>query len=226
MPETLGRVREILDFLNAKNIPPITLLVVPGKAWSPDALRQLRDWSASGHLLAAHGWHHACQAPRTLYHRLHARFLSRTVAEHLSLDEPAILALMRRSGEWFRHQGLPTPKLYVPPAWAVGPIRSKTLATLNFEWVESTRGFYHLPTGRRILLPLVGFEADTAFRAAFLRGWNRAQRQLAHTTGRPLRIGLHPYDLELRLAHSLDRLLSRNWTFVSEPDHRSCLRST
>ena len=225
MPETLGRVREVLAYLAAKSIPPVTLLVVPGKPWSADDLRELRDWSAAGYRLAAHGWQHTCQAPQSLYHRLHARLLSRNVAEHLSLDEAAILGLMRRSGEWFAGQGLPRPHLYVPPAWALGRIRPQTLATLDFNWVESTCGFHHLRSRRRLLLPLVGFEADTAFRAAFLKIWNRAQVALALASSRPLRIALHPHDLQLRLADSLDRLLTQDWTFVHDPVSGPCLRS-
>lgn len=226
MPETLPQVREVLAFLRAHRVPPITLLVVPGRAWSSEGLAELREWSASGHRLAAHGWHHVCQTPTTLHHRLHAALLSRTVAEHLSLDEASILSLMRRSAAWFSTNGLPSPRLYVPPAWALGRVRPGLLGTLAFAWVESTRGMRHIASGRRIHLPLVGFEADTALRAMLLTGWNRSQIALARLTDRPLRISIHPHDLQLRLADALKGLLARQWTFIHEPGEARCLRST
>jgi predicted deacetylase len=217
MPETFDRVRQVISFLAARRIPPLTLLVVPGREWSASQLEQLHKWSEAGHPLAAHGWIHESQPPRSLHHRLHSALLSRRVAEHLSLKGPGIVALMRRSQEWFVLQGLPQPSLYVPPAWALGPVARPLLQTLDLRWVESTRGFLHLQSGQYKVLPLVGYEADTAGRATFLRLWNRFQVEIARRSGRPLRISVHPHDLQLRLAGSLQRLLADKWDFIHDP---------
>ena len=126
MPQTMGRVDAILDWLDALQVPPVTLLVVPGKAWEAGHIERLRELADKGHQLAAHGWQHKT-APRKLYHRLHSLILSRDVAEHLDLDSAGVLDLITRSGAWFAENGLPKPEFYVPPAWALGFIHQAHL---------------------------------------------------------------------------------------------------
>jgi len=143
MPHTLERVDRIIDWLNARNVPPVMLLVVPGRPWEPHQIERLQQLAAAGHELAAHGWHHQTR-PRRLYHRLHAALISRNVAEHLDLDSPGILALMQRSRNWFGENDLPLPDFYVPPAWALGPIKKADLAQVPYRMIETTRGLIHL----------------------------------------------------------------------------------
>ena len=52
-------------------------------------------------------------------------------------------------------------------------------------------------------MPLLGFEADTAFRAWSLNLFNRINFVTALTTGRPLRVSIHPQDLQLRLGEQV-----------------------
>lgn len=209
----MDRVESILRWLDELGLPPITLLVVPGKAWSQEQIDRLRHLADSGFVLAAHGWsHHA--TPRRLRHRLHAAFISRNVAEHLALDSAGILALLHRSHDWFAANQLPPPTLYVPPAWALGPIQSSDLANSPFHLVETTCGLLRLrgsgardsAGGKHRLerLPLTGYEADTVIRAAFLRLWNHSQVKKAIRLERPLRLSIHPDDPQLRLAQQLD----------------------
>jgi hypothetical protein len=216
MPETLERVRELIAFTNSHNVPPITLLVVPGRQWQKAHIAQLREWARQGHPLAAHGWMHSTQ-PRSLYHRLHASLISRNVAEHLALPSDGILHLMERSYAWFGRHGLPEPELYVPPAWALGSCSRTALRSLAVQYIESTRGFLHIPTGRYAHRPLIGFEADTPARAFALRLWNTAQVLAARKFRWPLRISLHPNDLHLLLAPSLKQIFNRDWRYVSSP---------
>lgn len=211
MPGTLPRVERILDWLQARGVPPVTLLVVPGCPWEPAQIGRLRQLAAAGHPLAAHGWRHTTQ-PRRLYHRLHAALISRQVAEHLDLDSREILELLHRSRDWFGENDLPRPELYVPPAWALGPLRRTDLAKAPFEMIETTRGLIHLQADASAdpamihfqKLPLTGYEADTPLRECFLRRWNAAQAALAARHSRPLRISIHPDDLQLRAADQLE----------------------
>ena len=207
MPETLPQMEDILRRLEKARLTPITLLVVPGRAWQATQLARLRELVEAGHHLAAHGWKHCSERPRTLYHHLHARLLSRNVAEHLSLDSAGIHALMERSAHWFEESGLPVPSLYVPPAWALGNISPAELRDLPFSHVEVLRGLLETKTGRRIPLPMAGFETDTRWREAFVRRWNARQMRIARKTGRPLRLGLHPHDFQLRMASDLEKLI-------------------
>lgn len=208
MPETLPAVREIIAELRALGLPLPLLLVVPGRAWAPADLRQLQTWQQAGCELAAHGWHHHVQTVRGLRHRLHAALISADVAEHLALPESEIRALMQRSHAWFADNGLRPPRLYVPPAWALGRISSKALRGLPFSHVETTGGLTDLHEGRRRPLPLVGFEARAAWQVHALRQWNRLQIALARASGRRLRVAIHPDDFTLELADDLKRLLA------------------
>ena len=218
MPETLDRVQGILDIMPPACLNHLVLLVVPGKAWSQKQVAQLQAWQERGMELAGHGWQHEAQDIRGVYHRLHSLLLSRRAAEHLSLSAEQVAALIQRNHDWFRAQGLQEPNLYVPPAWALGRIPRDALNTLPFRYYESTRGYYDVQTQRSVTLPLCGFEADTQLRALSLRLWNRGQRLLA-SSGRPLRISLHPDDLQLYLSEDLKTLLSK----VSESlDYRHC----
>jgi predicted deacetylase len=219
MPETLERVLTLIEWLQSLGVPPLTLLVVPGKNWTARQLEQLHRWVKQGHTLAAHGWYHQTQ-PRRAYHRLHAYLLSRNVAEHLDLNSTEILNLLCRAKAWFSQHALPEPELYVPPAWALGTLHRNDLAKAPYCQIETTRGLYQIHNQRiqRQSLPLVGYEADTTLRAAFLRRWNQAQAGRAQRRQLPLRISIHPDDLQLRLADQMKAQLCAVTEFLDYRD--------
>lgn len=210
MPATLDAVEELIGLCQDLTASAPALLVVPGLDWRPGDLERLHGWQAGGCELIAHGWVHETQ-PRRLGHRLHAAFLSRSVAEHLDLDAHGIIALMRRSHAWFADTGFPPPETYIPPAWALGMPVCR-LSETPFRRVETLSGILFIgETVYRRSLPLVGFEADTALRAAFLRFWNARSRARAARHQTPLRISIHPGDHHLRLAGDLRSCLTRPW---------------
>ena len=211
MPETLEKVRGLIDQLHSNGHNAITLLVVPGRDWQAEDIRQLADWSAQGIELAAHGWHHKAAHVKGLWHRLHAALISRDVAEHLALDAEGIETLMHGSAAWFEQQGLPAPSSYVPPAWALGALPRARWPMLPYRRIEVTRGLLDTRSGQLDPLPLVGFEADTRLRATFLRAWNSIQAGKARRQRRPLRIGIHPQDGELLLADDLMGFIRGGW---------------
>lgn len=208
MPQTRPQVTDMLGQLA---LPPqaVTLLVVPGKAWSEEDLAWLRELQNAGHPLAGHGWSHRCQPPVTLYHKLHSALLSRQVAEHLSLSGEAIVGLVQDCHEWFAHHDLTASSLYVPPAWALGSLSRSQVARLPFACVETLSGVLDTGTGTHTRLPLVGFEADTRFRALFLGWFNALNVSRARRQRVPLRIGLHPFDLSFHLAPQIFNLLKQ-----------------
>lgn len=215
-PATLERVGGLVERIMDRTLAPPTLLVVPGMEWGPAELERLRALAARGCELAGHGWVHRAPPPRTLKHRLHARILSRDQAEHLSRPREDLRERIRRCHAWFGRHDLPDPRLYVPPAWALGDLRLRDLAELPFRWYEDLTGFLDAATGRRTLLPLVGFEADTRFRRTALRLTNATARLAARLLLRPVRVSIHPRDLELLLADDLLALLDRPWRWVHE----------
>lgn len=213
-PATFADAAAIAARLTAAGIGPFCLLVTPAGEWPEAALAQLRAWAAAGHLVAPHGWTHRAPPPRSLYHRLHSLLLSRDTAEHLGRSEAEIRQLVQRGRDWFAANGLPAPTLYVPPAWAVGALPVSQLHACGFERIETLSGIWDATSGRRKLLPLAGFEADTRFRAAALRLLNALNVGLARLTRRPLRIAIHPHDGELLLRRDLARWIRRAPTAV------------
>jgi predicted deacetylase len=209
-PRSLPAVQEILATLTPRQIKHCTLLVIPGSGWTPPTLDILRNLQRRGCTLAGHGWCHRSIAPRILYHQLHSRMVSRDAAEHLSRRPATLITLVQRCYDWFAVAQMPPPELYVAPAWAMGALEKSMLNHLPFSMVEYATGIYH--TGRNLYqpLPLVGFEADTALRALLLQGWNRINHAIACRSGRPLRVAVHPYDLQFRLAGQLRSMLIRH----------------
>ncbi|PDH29988.1 MAG: DUF2334 domain-containing protein [Puniceicoccaceae bacterium MED-G30] len=214
MPETMTRVEALLSWLQDRKVPPVALLVVPGKPWTEATIQRLADFSAQGHELVAHGWTHQT-TPRKLYHRLHSQLISRNVAEHLALNASGVFDLMQRSAQWFPRNGLPQPVTYIPPSWALGSIGREALSRLPYRIVENTRGVIHTQRAECTGLPLIGFEADNARRKSFLRIWNHWQVCRATRSGKPLRISIHPDDLQLRLADQMDTIIGLPTEFLS-----------
>ncbi|MGQ7847579.1 polysaccharide deacetylase family protein [Granulosicoccus sp. 3-233] len=202
MPETMDPVQRCLDECYRHDVRNVHLLVVPGRRWSASQLQQLRHWVSEGCLLAGHGWLHHCDNIDRPYHRLHSMLMSRNVAEHLALDAGGIVTMMNRCRQWFALHQLPSPDLYVPPAWALGRIDQPQLRSTGFGLVETVRGVVDLHAGQWKLGPLLGYEADTVLRSRVLSAWNRANRRMAALNG-TVRIGIHPQDLELRLSEEL-----------------------
>ena len=63
-------------------------------------------------------------------------------------------------------------------------------------------------------LPMIGFEADTAFRALACRVWNRMNMGWAERSS-ALRVGIHPSDFDLRLAEDVARSVTMPGTPIS-----------
>lgn len=208
MPATLGQVERIFARLQNAGLSPVTLLVVPGAGWQHRHLDRLGKMVALGAELAGHGWRHEVRHVRGFRHRLHSALISRRAGEHLALSRREILRLMLKNHRWFARHDLPAPGLYVPPAWAMGPLPRRVLDRLPFDRYETLAGVYEVKDQRFYRLPMAGFEADTAFRAVTVRAFNRINRAWARAGGRPLRLGIHPGDFELGLAEDLRAMLA------------------
>lgn len=234
MPQTLHATGELVELCESHGIGIVTLLVVPGLPWTPGDLGQLRAWVDRGHELAGHGWVHRCESIRGIRHRLHSRLISRNVAEHLCRDAAGVEALIRQCADWFGSQGIETPQLYVPPAWALGDFPDDAMARGPFGMIETLSGVRFRqfqsaaseagarsaggeatgrPLVRCVWLPLAGFEADTWLRQWTLRIVNGFGRRWAtHASrcrvARPWRIAIHPEDHRLRLRDELRRTLA------------------
>lgn len=212
MPDTLPRVREIILFLQERDIFDFTLLVVPGKAWSDSDIEQLHCWQQEGLELAGHGRRHSIIRKTTAWHALHAKLMSGDEAEHLSLSTEEIAHIITECHHWFQEAGLSPPSLYVPPAWAMGALPRRLLHTLPFGCYETLSGVYDCQTNILKRMPLTGYMADTRFRCEFLRIFNIIN---LHLLPGFTRIAIHPGDLRLPLKETLSRHLARFQRWIS-----------
>jgi hypothetical protein len=207
MPGSLNDARSVTELMESLGLPPAPLLVSCGLAWEERHIDVLREFAGKGHALVAHGWTHHARNIRGLRHRIHALLLSRDQAEHLALSPAEIVGTMRRCFEWFAERGLPEPAMYVPPAWGMGRVTRRQLQNSPFRWFETLTGVYDSRTDFFRRLPLAGFQADTALRKYSLGALNAANITFGRLTGLPVRLAIHPHDLELRLAGRLRQLL-------------------
>ncbi|MFO8048144.1 MAG: polysaccharide deacetylase family protein [Desulfosudaceae bacterium] len=205
MPHNLSRVEQILFFLRQRSVSRLTLLVVPGRNWCRNDLNRLRSWQSSGIELAGHGWCHLVRRMTTTGHRLHGKFISRNEAEHLSLSAAAVFDLIYNCYHWFETSGLRAPLLYVPPAWAMGKGPRQNGRKLPFGLYETQAGVHDARSGRFHLMPVTGYMADTPARVLSLRMINRVNLVLP---GGPVRVAIHPDDLDLPLRPDLERHLA------------------
>jgi predicted deacetylase len=166
--------------------------------------------------MAGHGWVHEAPPPGGIAHVVHGAVISANQAEHLSRSREEVRSIVLRCHEWFSRNGLPLPDTYVPPAWALGGLTWSDLEALPFRHYETLTGFIDAGTRRRIRVPLVGFEAASVLSAWTLGVSNRLNVTLARMLDRPVRVCLHPSDLELRLARSLCEMLERPWSWVED----------
>lgn len=216
MPETLDRVDRIATLAEQSGCPRPTLLVVPGKDWTARDLDWIRRKSDAGFRLAGHGWIHRGPPARGLYHRVHGAVISSDQAEHLSRSRDESRAIVEKCYGWFRGARLPAPDLYVPPAWALGELTLADLRTLPFRHYETLAGFIDAATGVRQNVPLVGFEASGAVSAFGVRLSNSFNLALGRALDRPVRVCLHPSDLDLRLRASVFGMLRRRWDWIPD----------
>lgn len=210
-PYTLERVKNIIARLPAAAHAHLILLIIPGLDWSDEQLQTLHEWQQKGYILAGHGWFHKTKRIQSIYHKLHSLFVSRDVAEHLSLSENEVLELMQRNRHWFEEHDFVLPDCYVPPAWALGKISKKTLKKTGYRYIETTRGYIDAQSSQEKTLPLIGFEADTQLRKHTLLAWNAGNACLS-SSKTPLRISIHPYDDNYLLADSM-------WAWLNKTTH-------
>ena len=214
MPETLNEVKRTLNTLKGIPTEKITLLVVPGRDWQRDQIDQIKLWQQQGYRLAGHGWLHACSGKKTALHQLHSFFISRNVAEHLSKSQREVEQLICDCHQWFKENRVPVSSLYVPPAWALGSWSTQSWHRIPFKQIETLHSVLDAQQGKKPSL-LQGFEADTALRWLFLRGYNWLNRKLAQLQARPLRIAIHPFDTEYRLKKDIQTLAAKPYQWIN-----------
>ena len=213
-PNNLHKIIEIINLLFEKyNIRKITLLVIPGLNWNNKQIKILKTLQEKkGIELAAHGWYHKSNPIKTIYHYIHSKLISADSAEHLSRSKPSIIKLLNDSHLWFINQGLNSPTLYVPPAWALGNIYQEDLSTLPFNEFEMISGIFI--NNKFIFIPLIGFKTKTYFEFIIVKVLNFIN-YLSYSFFGLMRIAIHPDDFNLLLKGDIDKYLRKITTNFS-----------
>ena len=207
-PYNMDNIENIIHILkNQFNINKICILVIPGLDWNNKQIKKLCSWQNEGIEIAAHGWKHKAKSNKSIYHKIHSTIMSANCAEHLSRDRKTIFNIMEKSYEWFVENGLQKPRLYVPPAWALGNITREDLSHLGFTHYECTTGLIY--NKKYHFIPLVGFEEKTLIKAMLRRFFNYFNHFIACFIG-TIRIAIHPDDFKLYLKNDAIKYLSRS----------------
>ena len=207
-PHNLGDIENIIQILiNQFYINKICILVIPGLNWKKHQIQKLRSWQNDCIEIAAHGWNHQAEPTKSFYHKIHSVIMSDNCAEHLSKDKKTIFNIMKNSYDWFIINGFQKPRLYVPPAWALGKIKTQDLSQFNFTHFECTTGVIYNKKYR--FVPLLGFEERTIIKSLVRRFFNFLNYFMAYFTG-IIRIAIHPDDFNLYLKKDVFKYLSKS----------------
>jgi len=207
-PSNLNRINEIINYLSDRHsINKITLLIIPGLPWEEEQINKLTKWQNTNRIeLAAHGWIHKSKSSKNILHFLHSKLISDDCAEHLSRSKEEIIKIMNDSFSWFNDNGLKSPTLYVPPAWAMGELTKKDIESLPFNEVEVTSGVFI--NSKFNFIPLIGFETKTYLSFLILKILNKFNYILYMFYGK-IRIAIHPDDFNLLLKKDIDKYLQK-----------------
>jgi hypothetical protein len=208
-----------------------TLLVIPGpyrgQRLEPTSATAgwLRERSAAGHEIAQHGWEHHGVGPVRGPSSAAARVVSRGCAEFAGLSNKEARRRIL-SGFGVLSSCDLVPWGFVPPAGLASAGTVDALAALGYRYVSTTMAVIDLWTKRRLRC------VSRCHRpGAVGQGIGRAVVRHAAATaaaGRPVRLALHPADLEWRglrrdALTTIDRMLehgARSSTYLGLFDPR------
>lgn len=196
-PSTLPLVETWRDLLGDV---PVTLLVVAGP-WNGSELspgdetcRWLRRRRIAGDEVALHGWAHRATPNGPVVRRTTGRLIARGAAEFWTLNEHDAAARLGLGLARLGEAGL-TPVGFTPPGWLSSPETPAAARRLGLRYITSHLAVTDLQRRLTLRVPSVCHRPTTFGRhpgAAVVESVVR--RRLA--AGRPVRLGLHPHDLE------------------------------
>jgi predicted deacetylase len=208
-PATLGRCREIREWLAHRGVERVTLLVIPAPRGRPirprcsDLATWLRERSADGDCVAQHGFRHL-QADRARRPRQWlARRQGGDVAEFVGLDSRRTAEALDRGRAILLEAGL-EPRGFVAPGYAYTRSLRSALRARYAWWADLVAV---RTAARSRYSPALCLGASSAFKRAssppLVLG-------LAAVGGSMMRIDVHPSDLDRRRSRgALERLLER-----------------
>jgi predicted deacetylase len=215
-PGSFDQSRRWLDLVEDYGVRA-TLLVIPGP-WrggemKPDDAfcRWLIDAEQRGHELALHGWEHTAVSDPTSstrpFETARASFRARGCAEFSVLGPHAARERIVLGRERMRKCAL-EPVGFIPPGWLMRNTTVSVLRDLGFGYTATQWSVIDLRSGTRRMVPSTSQRPRSAA-AGTAAGLNVQATRWWSRAGRPLRMALHPDDLEhSRLIHATRTMLS------------------
>jgi hypothetical protein len=193
-PATLADCRALIDFLDALQAGPLSLLVVPDFLGRGRADRDARfvafieSRRRRGDEVVLHGLRH-------------------TDAEFSALDMATARSRLMRGLAILRSAGW-QPRGFVAPAWSMSAGTLEAVEDLPLDYCSTRTELVVLRSGSRIPAPSLAVSTRSTGRRAASLAWNLALLQ--HNSHRPvLRAALHPSDLRFHSTRLLwQRLLA------------------
>jgi predicted deacetylase len=196
--------RRWMEFLEARGMR-VSMLVVPGPwrgcgpldlDWSLGAW--LRSRQSAGHDIAQHGWSHAepSTTARGLAARTAARIAARGCAEFWHLDRSEADRRLALGRAVMTTVGL-TVSGFVAPGWLMSPESRAAIAAAGFRYTTTHTTVSDLVTGRVRTCSVLSQRPASSI-AGFGAAATRHIAEWQVRRGRPLRIAVHPSDLDAR----------------------------
>lgn len=209
-PRSFARCRQIRDWLIARGVPHVTLLVIPAAdlhpigARSPALSAWLRNRVSKGDSVAQHGLSHraACRAgfPR----RVLAGWQAGAAAEFPGLDHDDTVLRVHAGLKALRDIEL-DPRGFVAPGYAYTRALRDTLPG-SFDWFADLHSVNRV-AGRRLRAPALCLGTSTPIKRLVSPS---AVQAIARSCGAVMRVDVHPADFDLpRHVTALDALLDR-----------------
>lgn len=201
-PETLPRVREVVEKLESWGVNRFCLLVVPNYHETgplcddPEAVRWLHGREACGDEIVLHGYSHSRprRATDTALDLLATEFCSKNEAEFYRLGPDEAAAKLRLGAEILGRVGF-KPRGFVAPSWIFSRGTVRALKERGFRYMARRVGLIDFTNRVRIRSACCVWSTWAPVRGALSPFWVRLR--LRRLRRKPvLRVDVHPPDLE------------------------------
>jgi uncharacterized protein len=198
-PATRQASEQWIDDLEELGLPT-TMLVVPGP-WKAPAIGDdrrfgawLRGCQGRGHEIAQHGWTHAATRQGSRGRRLIGRAVARGCAEFWTLGEDEAARRLALGRAQLRSEGIESVG-FVPPGWLASAGALRSMRALGYRYTTSHTAVIDFATGARHRAVALSHRTGGSLERPGSALMTRTARLLV-SQGRPVRIALHPEDVE------------------------------
>ncbi len=214
-PSTFDRVRRQVDELASFGVTRTSLLAVPCYHGNeklgddPALVKWLCARQSEGHEVVLHGWLHQISNLKSLSRRggdqisnpspsplswFYRNLYTAGEAEFLTLNHGEARALIGHGLAMFNELGLRA-RGFIAPAWLMNPEVERAAADQGLAYTNTISELVRLPGGKRHATRSCVWSTRAAWRRECSLAWNALLFRRLHDV-EPLRISLHPSDLE------------------------------